>query len=389
MYNPSSLRLFASVLLLLTCAMVLHVEAGGSGLNTVVVVNQNSAQSLELGNYFCEQRQVPPENVLSINWGEGNTLWSSADFQTNLVTPLLDMLAARQLTNQIDYVVLSMDIPFQTLNGTQLNSTTSALFYGLKLSTGPTYRNVTNSYSASEQIFRQATPATAPGYSFLTSMITGSSLAQAEQLVDQGVASDGTFPGQQVILAKSSDPARNVRYHAFDNAIFNCRVREDYSVIRTNSDSPYGETNLLGYQTGLASFDLSPNTFVAGAMADSLTSFGGVIFGPNSQTSLLAFISAGAAGSYGTVTEPSNNPQKFPDPQDYFYQSRGFTLAECYYLGVFAPYEGLIVGEPLAAPFAQTATGHWSGVASNAILSGTTQLGLRSEERRVGKECRS
>src|ERR1035437_1037195 len=137
MHNPSSLRLFASVLLLLTCAMVLHVEAGGSGLNTVVIVNQNSAQSCELGNYYCERRQVPPENVLRINWGGGNISWSSADFQTNLATSLLAMLAARQLTNQIDYVVLSMDIPFQTLNGTELNSTTSAVFYGLKLSTGP------------------------------------------------------------------------------------------------------------------------------------------------------------------------------------------------------------------------------------------------------------
>src|ERR1035438_2913379 len=96
MHNPSSLRLFASALLLLTCAMALHVEAGGSGLNTVVIVNQNSAQSCELGNYYCERRQVPPENVLRINWGGGNISWSSADFQTNLVTPLLAMLAARQ-----------------------------------------------------------------------------------------------------------------------------------------------------------------------------------------------------------------------------------------------------------------------------------------------------
>ena len=43
-------------------------------------------------------------------------------------------------------------------------------------------------------------------------MITGSSLTQAEQLVDQGVASDGTCPQPPVILAKSSDPLRNIRY---------------------------------------------------------------------------------------------------------------------------------------------------------------------------------
>src|ERR1039457_2593052 len=38
--------------------------AGGSGLNIVVVVNQHSTNSVQLGNYYCEQRQVPPQNVL-------------------------------------------------------------------------------------------------------------------------------------------------------------------------------------------------------------------------------------------------------------------------------------------------------------------------------------
>ena len=107
-----------------SCALLCKLHAGGSGLNTVVVVNQDSSNSCILGNYYCERRQVPPQNVLRIHWPGGNTEWTSNDFQTNLVTPLLDMLAARQLTNQIEYVVLSMDIPFQTSFGSTVNSTT-------------------------------------------------------------------------------------------------------------------------------------------------------------------------------------------------------------------------------------------------------------------------
>lgn len=117
--------------------LALNLYAGGSGLNTVVVINQARTNSIELGNYFCERRQVPPENVLRINWPGGNTSWSSAEFQSCLLNPLLTMLAARQLTNQIDYVVLSMDIPFQTVYGTVVNSTTAGLFYGLKSDSGP------------------------------------------------------------------------------------------------------------------------------------------------------------------------------------------------------------------------------------------------------------
>jgi uncharacterized protein (TIGR03790 family) len=360
------------ILVLASCAE-LPARAGGSGLNTVVIINRNSADSSELGNYYCERRQVPPGNVLYIDWTGTNLSWSAGDFQTNLLDPLLSMLASRQLTNQIDDVALSMDIPFQTSNGSSVNSTTSALFYGLKSDGG---LDLANSYAASEQVFRQAPPANAPGYSFLTCMITSDSLANAKHLVDQGVASDGTAPQEPVVLAKTSDATRNVRYQEFDNAIFDVRIGGRCSVMRTNSDSPLGQTNLFGYETGLANFGVSPGAFVPGAIADSMTSFGGIIFGPNTQTSLLAFINAGAAGSYGTVTEPRSNAQKFPNSQVYFYQSRGFSLAECYYQSLAVPYQGLMVAEPLAAPFAKPGFGQWIGLASNAVLRGTAPIAL-------------
>ena len=69
-------------------------------------------------------------------------------------------------------------------------------------------------------------------------MITSSNLAQAQAIIDRGVASDGTFPTQTVWLAKTSDIFRNVRYLEFDNAIFDARVAGDFSLQRTNVDSP-------------------------------------------------------------------------------------------------------------------------------------------------------
>src|SRR5580692_2375767 len=220
----SSLHQRVLGLILLNCFLVFKLYAGGSGLNTVVIVNQASSNSCELANDYCQQRQIPPQNVLYINWTGGNTQWASNDLQTTLVTPLLNMLASRQLTNQIDYVVLSMDIPFQTSDGSAVDSTTAALFYGLRLGDGSDPLGITNSYAASEAIFNPNMTVGSPGYSFLTTMITGNSLAQAEQLVNQGVASDGTFPQQPVILAKSSDILRNIRYVFFDDAIFNVDV---------------------------------------------------------------------------------------------------------------------------------------------------------------------
>jgi uncharacterized protein (TIGR03790 family) len=289
---------------------VLQVNAGGSGLNVVVVVNQSSSNSVELGNYYCEKRQVPPQNLLRTTWTGGNGTWTKTDFETVILNPLLSMISARGLTNQIDYVVLSMDFPFQVTDATGINSTTAEVYYGFKPDGAampglPASCNLpaasVNSYAGTEGIFRFSQPNTAATNSFLTVMITSTSLDQAKTIIDHGVASDGTFPTQTVILGKSSDPFRNVRYVNFDDTVFNARLRTNYSIVESNLDSPLGLSNLLGYQNGHYQFTISPNAFIPGAMADSLTSYGGLIFGGNDQTSLLAFINAGASGSYGTV----------------------------------------------------------------------------------------
>jgi uncharacterized protein (TIGR03790 family) len=367
--------------------LVCQVQGGGSGLNVVVVVNQNSTNSMELGNYYCEKRQVPPQNVLRTTWTGGNDHWLEADFETVILNPLLSMISARGLTNQIDYVVVSMDLPYRIAETSGYNSTTADLFYGFKPD-GPAMpgfpascnlpASSDNSYAGSEGIFRFSQPDTSTTNSFLAMIITSTSLDEAKAVVDNGVAGDGTFPTQSVILGHSSDPFRNIRYLNFDDTIFGARLRGNYSILQTNLDSPLGLSNMFGYQNGHYQFTISPNAFVPGAMADSLTSYGGVIFDPsNDQTTLLAFINAGASASYGTVVEPCNYLEKFPAPQNYFYQARGFSLAECYYQSVANPYQGLLDGEPLCAPFARPPTGAWNNLPANAKLSGVTNLSLQ------------
>lgn len=381
-YSPDLLNLFVRIrskfvlviILIVLLRIPFHLLAGGSGLNVALVVNQASSNSVALGNYYAEKRSIPPENILFINWPGEAISWSKSQFETNLLSPLTSMISTRQLTNQIWIVALSMDIPFSVSGTDNVNSTTSALFYGFKGMNWPDQISSTNSYAGSESPFVALRPASAPNQSYLATMITASNLTRAMRLVDQGVTSDGTFPREPVLLVKTTDPLRNIRYHAFDNTVFNNRLRGYGLCIRTNLNSLWGQTNLLGCVMGLGYFSVPQGTFSPGAMADSLTSYGGAIFGPNTQTTLLAFIDAGASGSYGTVTEPQPLPEKFPDPQNYFYQSRGFTLAECYYQSLTNPHQGLIVGEPLAAPFARGGSGSWLALPTNAILRNVTNL---------------
>lgn len=369
----------------LAILLAVNVWAGGSGLNVIVVVNQNSTNSMQLGNDYCEQRGVPSQNLLRMTgWAGGSINWSPADFETCLRNPLLAMIAGRGLTNQAQFVLLSMDIPYRVTDGINNNSTTSALFYGFKTNTAPPPGrpascslpdNSSNSYAYSELPFSQATPNTASTNSFLAMMLTATNLADAEATLRRSVAADSSFPTQTVCLAKTSDPARNVRFVEFDNAIFDNQVAGNFALTRINTNST-AFTNLFGLLTGLEAFSLKTNAFVPGAIGDSLTSFGGYILENTGQTPALAFLEAGAAGSYGTVVEPCNWPQKFPDPVDYFYQTRGFSLAEDYYQSVLNPFQGLLVGEPLVAPFARSGSGDWSSLTNGTVLRGQTNLSL-------------
>lgn len=382
------MRLCAGILCTLATAFTAGmVWAGGSGLNVVVVVNQNSTNSLQLANDYCEQRGVPPQNVLRVThqFSNGSVSCTWPEFQEFLLTPLLNMLQCRHLTNQIQFVLLSMDLPYEITWTNGVNSATSFLYYGFKPDTTPVDGisscslpdDSSNSYAFSELPFAQAMPNTATTNSFLAVMLTDSNLANAESILSRGVASDSSFPTQTVYLEKTDDLARNVRYFEFDNAIFDTRIHGDYPMLRTNSDST-SFTNLLGLETGLTTFAAPTNAYVPGAIADNLTSYGGNLFDTRGQTLLLAFLDAGAAISYGTVIEPCNYTQKFPNPICYFYQSRGFSLAEAYYQSILNPYQGIMVGEPLAAPFAQRGVGTWEGLPPGTpVLSGPTNLQIQ------------
>lgn len=385
-----SARLKAFLAILTIVVTTQNLLGGGSGLNVVVVINTNSANSVELGNYYCERRSVPPQNVLRIGWTGDNRDWYTTNLDTVIRAPLTNMLAARQLTNQIDYILLSMDIPFRarvttgssTTSG--INTTTSALFYGFKADgcnscpAGLPSCNLpdwsSNSYAGSEGIFRKTPPVSATSNSWLTIMLTFSNLADAKAIVDRGVAGDFSFPTQTAYLAKSFDTARNIRYFSFDNAIFNTRLQGNYSLIATNASSPNGLGTMLGFQIGVQTFPVS-GSFVPGALADNLTSYGGDFF-VSDHTGVMSLLNAGATACYGTAIEPCAYEEKFPSPLVYFYQSRGFTAAECYYQSVTNPYQGVLVGEPLTAPFALPASGAWDDLPDGALLSGTTNLGL-------------
>ncbi len=184
-----------------------------------------------------------------------------------------------------------------------------------------------------------------------TMVVAGENFTQAKQLIDSGVKADYTHPKGSGYLLKTSDPERSTRAILFPSTAesFNGVWPVHYLEQDTLSD----KTDVMFYFTGLVDVpDISRNTYLPGAVADHLTSAGGVLTG-SEQMNCLDWLKAGATGTYGTVIEPCNFPAKFPNPNVLMHvYLRGSSLIEAYWKSVEQPGQGIFVGEPLAKPFA-------------------------------------
>jgi len=184
-----------------------------------------------------------------------------------------------------------------------------------------------------------------------TMMLAGRTFSEVRALIDRGIASDGTAPAGTAYLVSTQDKMRNVRAVEYDRLAHFMRVLFKTDVVHANFIQ--NKRRVFFYFTGVATVPkLQTNRFLPGAIGDDLTSDGGILSGPNGQTTVLQWLKAGVTGSYGTVFEPCNFPTKFPDPGIVMsHYMNGESLIEAYWKSVAMPGQGLFVGEPLANPF--------------------------------------
>ena len=315
-----------------------------------VVVNDSDPQSVAVAAYYAAQRHIPAGNVVHLAFPTGATAITAVDF-----TPL-KVAVDTALSPEIQALVLTWTTPLR-VDGMGITSA-----FALGFSTA--YENTSGGacdltlgtpYFDSDS----ARPFTDHGIR-PTMMLAGENTANVLALIDRGVASDDTFPAGTGHLVRTTDPARSVRWPSMEQAITDWNHPPDglSLVYHDNSagggsDVVTGATGVLFYLTGLASVSgIGTNAYAPGAVADHLTSYAGILTGGSGQMSALRWLEAGVTASSGTVVEPCNFTEKFPDPgiliSRYY---RGETVLEAYWKSVAWPGENVFVGEPLARPF--------------------------------------
>lgn len=319
---------------------VLLPRTGLTAGEIALLVNEDDPLSRQVGEYYRRVRGIPEENVIRLRFAPERAALTKEEFQR------LRAEIGRATPAHVQAYAVAWTQPYRA----GCMSLTSALAFGFderycSSQCGPTapsaYFNSPGMYPAGDHQLRPAM------------MLAGRDFGEVKALIDRGVASDGRFPAGRAYLLDTPDKARSVRAAHFARTAK--ELAGVFPVEVVAAEAIADRHDVLFYFTGLPQVAaLDTLTFLPGALADHLTSFGGQLT-DSRQMSSLRWLEAGATASYGTVVEPCNHPQKFPLPAvAMFFYAGGATAIEAYWKSVAWPGEGVFVGEPLARPFAPT-----------------------------------
>ncbi len=304
--------------------------------NLAVVINTADPLSVAIAEYYVRRRHIPAANVARVSFPYNRSVLPAEQFLA------LKAAVDKQLPPFIQAYALTWTEPYRV----DCMSITSAFTFGfdpLYCATGCETTQLSpyfNSDSSRPYDDLRIRPAM---------VVAGRSLADAKTLIDRGVRSDGSVPRGTAYLATSGDATRDVRVAEYADAGMLSAGRIPIQLVRGPVEH---RDDVMFYFIGAVRVSgLDTDHFLPGAVADHLTSYGGVLDGVG-QMSALSWLEAGATGSYGTVVEPCNFTAKFPNVgllmRRYL---AGETLIEAYWKSVAMPGQGVFVGEPLAAPY--------------------------------------
>lgn len=353
-----------------------------SGDNVLLVVNENSGDSVRIGEHYARARAVPQAQVLRIKTDAAADEIDRAAFDSQILFPVADWLRRNAAQDRILYIVLTRGVPLRVRGSSGRAGTTASVDSELTL----VYRRLTgaevvlagpqpNPYFLGDASIAQAKLFSHQAYDiYLVTRLDGFTVDDALKVVDRGAAPQRE--GRILLDQKASitDAGGNAWLKGAADWM-TANGFGDRVVLETTSRVLTNEKNVLGYFSW-GSNDSAVTTrtfglgFVPGALAGMFVSTdartfkeppAGWTIGPwtdkskffaNSPQSLAGdLIREGVTGVAGHVAEPFLDATIRPNILFPAYLS-GFNLAESFYLAMpYVSWQTVVVGDPLCAPF--------------------------------------
>lgn len=250
--------------------------AGLGPEHLALIVNTRDPLSLQIADYYIEQRRIPPANVIRVTFEPGRNVMRPEDFH------VIRADVERQAPSEVQVYALAWTVPFRV--GCMSITTAFAAGFDAGFCAATCKPTRANPYFDS----RSRRPRDDFGWR-PAMLLAGQDLDSVKALIDRGVAADGTRPAGTGYLVSSSDRARNVRARYYQGIRLMQADRFRLQII--SRDILQYRDDILFYFTGLVRVDkLETNTFLPGAIADHLTLAGGRLDSNGRQMNSLGWL---------------------------------------------------------------------------------------------------
>jgi uncharacterized protein (TIGR03790 family) len=338
--------------------------------SVLIVVNQSSALSRKIGEYYAERRRVPAANICRLQATTDEEI-SRGDFDDQISHPIQNYLRDHKLTEQILYIVTTAGVPLKvrgsgglTGDAASVDSELTLLYFDLHGRSHALAAGIANPFFG-----KTGAPFRHPDFPiYLVTRLAGYDFDDVKAIVDRAFLAHNR--GKFVIDLKASDTTQGNGW-LLDAAR---QLPRDRVVLDRSDDVLEHENDVIAYaswgsndparkqrhldfhwlpgaimteyvSTNGRTFARPPDSWnIRGGWGDAKATFAG-----SPQTLTADYIHDGATGASGHVYEPYL--QMTPRPNvvlPAYYHGRN--LAESYYLSIpILSWMNIVIGDPLCS----------------------------------------
>ena len=316
---------------------VSHARAGYFDYSDVLlIVNDNSATSTTIGNYYANARGIASTSVIHLSTvtSEGVT---RTEFTNNIRTPIENFITSRGIATTTNYLVTTKGVPLM------LNDTGDSVESELGLILGPYSTHIGTSETLSNPYYNATVRFSRAAYGvYMVTRLDGYTIAGVESMIDRSANATTTNAGSFVLdVEPGYDGAPGYKpFNDYMRAATTSLIARGYNVIldQTTTYLTY-QSNVLGYISwgsndghATTTNSIPHNTYVNGALGDTGVSTSARSFkqGTTYGQSLIAdWLDEGISAMKGYVSEPYVSALSHADILFDRYTS-GYTMADSF-----------------------------------------------------------
>ncbi len=319
--------------------------------DVLLVINDNSAASVSIGNYFKTARGIADSNVVHIQAPTTEQV-SSADFTSAIRTPIENFLTSNGLTASINYIVLTKGVPIR------IAETTDSVDSSLTMILGSSSAYVLSDTVLGNPYHNKTGPFSRAAWGiYLVTRLDGYTVADVTALIDRSANTTTASTGNFVL---DVDPTRdNPSYQIGNtwirsaNTILTGRgyptIFDETTTYLTNKSSVLGYYSWGSNDANDLNNGKPANTYLNGAIAETIVSTSARTFtapATYGQSLIADLIAEGVSGAKGYVAEPYLSAIAHADILFDRY-TNGYNLAESFYAAsTHIGWKDLVVGDP-------------------------------------------